>query len=458
MKEKDRVLISDMEVLVFKALLTFVYTDSLPDMGGEGEKTVMAQHLLVAADRYDLKRLKLICEDRLCGHIDRSTVTTTLVLAEQYDLAKLHMPAPPSVSAAGGSTSSTVSARKETGWHVLKVEGYSQIKGVVGVGKRIKSGTFHVGGYTWCIGCFPAGFSDETADWICVDACLENPPATGDIMVRLKSSLLDRVGEPVSAYTQIGSITAFSSAHKLKGYINFIQRTVLESSYLYDDSFKIRCDITVFMEVCIRTATNTEASLVVPPPDMHCHFGAILESRLGTDVTFMVSGEQFTAHRIVLAARSPVFMAELFGPMKEKDATVVQIDDMEARVFRALLHFIYTDSLPQIDDEDKVVMAQHLLVAADKYNMERLKWICADILSKYIDTSLVATTLVLAEQHGCHGLKETCFEFLKAPGNLTAAMAGDGFRHVTSSCPSLLEELLAKVAPYFDRERIIRTI
>jgi speckle-type POZ protein len=34
----------------------------------------------------------------------------------------------------------------------------------------------------------------------------------------------------------------------------------------------------------------------------------------------MVDGETFIAHRCILAARSAVFMAELFGPMKEETA------------------------------------------------------------------------------------------------------------------------------------------
>ncbi|KAB8112811.1 hypothetical protein EE612_051545, partial [Oryza sativa] len=37
----------------------------------------------------------------------------------------------------------------------------------------------------------------------------------------------------------------------------------------------------------------------------------------GADVTFQVGGETVAAHRAVLAARSRVFRAELFGPMKE---------------------------------------------------------------------------------------------------------------------------------------------
>ncbi|XP_066334176.1 BTB/POZ and MATH domain-containing protein 2-like [Miscanthus floridulus] len=112
-----------------------------------------------------------------------------------------------------------------------------------------------------------------------------------------------------------------------------------------------------------------------------------------------------------------------------------------------MLHFIYTDSLPEIDAPDIAVMAQHLLVAADRYDLQRLKLICEDMLRSYVDVNLAAATLVLAEQHACQGLKAACFEFLKAPGNLKAVMARDGFQHLKRRCPSLLEELLAVVAP-----------
>jgi speckle-type POZ protein len=95
-------------------------------------------------------------------------------------------------------------------------------------------------------------------------------------------------------------------------------------------------------------------------------------------------------------------------------------------VFRALLHFIYTDSLPEIDDRHRTVMAQHLLEAADRYDIERLKSICEYILRAFLDTSAVVTTLVLAEQHNCHchQLNEACFKILKSHKEL---MVGDDF-------------------------------
>jgi speckle-type POZ protein len=45
---------------------------------------------------------------------------------------------------------------------------------------------------------------------------------------------------------------------------------------------------------------------------------------------------------------------------------------MEVPVFKALLCFLYTDSLPEMSKEDEDAMYQHLLVAADRYDMERL--------------------------------------------------------------------------------------
>lgn len=46
--------------------------------------------------------------------------------------------------------------------------------------------------------------------------------------------------------------------------------------------------------------------------------------------------------------RSPVFKALLDAPMREGKEGVVTIQDVRAPVFRTLLHFVYTDSLPEV--------------------------------------------------------------------------------------------------------------
>jgi speckle-type POZ protein len=78
-------------------------------------------------------------------------------------------------------------------------------------------------------------------------------------------------------------------------------------------------------------------------------------------------------------------------------------------------------------------MPQHLLVAADRYGLDRLKLICEDKLWYNINTSTLATTLALAEQYGCHGLKDACLEFLKTTRNLKAVMASESYQHLMNS-------------------------
>ncbi|TVU42536.1 hypothetical protein EJB05_08948, partial [Eragrostis curvula] len=90
---------------------------------------------------------------------------------------------------------------------------------------------------------------------------------------------------------------------------------------------------------------------------------------VGTDVSFDVQGVKFDAHKIILAMRSPVFKAELYGSMMETRMQLITIADMQPVVFKALLHFIYTDSLNIMDDhegEDITEMVKHLLVASDR--------------------------------------------------------------------------------------------
>ncbi|KAK1692874.1 hypothetical protein QYE76_009571 [Lolium multiflorum] len=123
-------------------------------------------------------------------------------------------------------------------------------------------------------------------------------------------------------------------------------------------------------------------------------------------------------------------------------AGVVRVADMEGRVFRALLRFVYTDSWPKTVKEEECAMAQHLLVAADRFGMERLKLLCEDDLCKSISLGTAANILALAELHNCNDLKDACIDFLISSGDLSAAMIRQDFENLKTSCPSLVKELI----------------
>ncbi|XBI83999.1 hypothetical protein VPH35_092395 [Triticum aestivum] len=177
---------------------------------------------------------------------------------------------------------------------------------------------------------------------------------------------------------------------------------------------------------------------------MHRHFGDLLSSKEGVDVEFRVGGETFWAHRYVLAARSPVFRAQLFGftkilaPPLSTTKNAIHIDDMEAEVFSNLLTLIYTDDVPPGTSQlDKYAMAQHLLVAADRYGLERLIPICEDKLCNRIDASSTASPVV-----HCHGLKKACLVFLDSLTNLNAVRESEGFEYLTKTFPAIMKDLL----------------
>jgi speckle-type POZ protein len=64
------------------------------------------------------------------------------------------------------------------------------------------------------------------------------------------------------------------------------------------------------------------------------------------------------------------------------------------------------------------LMAQHLLAAADRYALERLRLLCEAKLCENVAINTVATTLALAEQHHCFQLKGVCLRFSALPENL----------------------------------------
>jgi speckle-type POZ protein len=214
-------------------------------------------------------------------------------------------------------------------------------------------------------------------------------------------------------HSGIGQYNTTGTAHAREG-ISPMTTAALEATYVDRDSDRLVIEVTLTVMGEPRTSATTRLGVPAPPSsDLPAHLGRLLESRELADVTFDVRGERFAAHRMVLAMRSPVFKAELFGPMSE--SVCITIQDVDPTVFKVLLDVIYTDCFPamhDLDEDSSRELARHLLAAADRYGMDRLKAQCANILSTSLNAHTVASTLALAHLHGCHQLKDACVEFI----------------------------------------------
>ena len=76
-----------------------------------------------------------------------------------------------------------------------------------------------------------------------------------------------------------------------------------------------------------------------------------------TDVTFIVSGVQFHAHKIILAARCAYFKVLLYGRMKEASLgpkAEIPFNDTTPEAFAALLEYVYSGKLGLADLSEEV--------------------------------------------------------------------------------------------------------
>ncbi|XP_066344513.1 BTB/POZ and MATH domain-containing protein 2-like [Miscanthus floridulus] len=167
----------------------------------------------------------------------------------------------------------------------------------------------------------------------------------------------------------------------------------------------------------------------VQPSDLHQDFARMLEAADGANVTISIGDRFFLAQRYVLAARSMVFRGQLFGAMEESATGCVRVEDMEPSVFERLLHFVYTGSLPERsyqERDDENVAMQHLLVAADRYELKRLGLMCEAKLSSWIDVRSVAAILGLADRHQRVHLKWALPEIYCVAGDARRYLAERG--------------------------------
>uniref|UniRef100_A0A0D9X7Q2 BTB domain-containing protein n=1 Tax=Leersia perrieri TaxID=77586 RepID=A0A0D9X7Q2_9ORYZ len=349
------------------------------------------------------------------------------------------------------------------GSHQFTVAGYSLQK-TKGSGHCIVSASFEVGGYRWAVEFYPAGNTKEDEGHV-------------SVFLGLQSTVVDKVTAKFIFHFKGATASSspleyrsawknYTSINKAWGYNKLMKIETLESQYLINDSLTMLCEIEVVK--ASKTGAARSRFITVPPPAICNHLEHLLESKEGSDVTVQVEQSKYDVHRAVLAARSPVFRAQFFGPMAVANQ-LVRILDIKPAVFEAVLHFVYTGTLPPVEEEgfvlnesasqrtnlrhaaagcskqDLRVMVCEWLKAADRFDLERMRLLCENALCETIDVANVASTLRLADQHNCSQLKSFCMEYIASPGMLAAVMATEGFKELKLACPSLLIEILEKL-------------
>nr|CAB3492037.1 unnamed protein product [Digitaria exilis] len=159
-------------------------------------------------------------------------------------------------SNAAAHSMSTFSIKELHGSHMLTVNGYTKTKELA-VGEFWRSAVFPVAGHRWSIKYYPNGDTPENAGYVSFYLRLVETNAP-DVKARFGFSLLDTRGKPVPSYCHdSSSIKTFS----VKGSSRGIRWSSISRLFLSDDTFRVRCNITVFKEVNVdHTAAATSAA------------------------------------------------------------------------------------------------------------------------------------------------------------------------------------------------------
>lgn len=159
-----------------------------------------------------------------------------------------------------------------------------------------------------------------------------------------------------------------------------------------------------------------------------------------SDVTFVVKGEVIPANKSILALQSDVFESMFATDMLEKKTNTVEIVDIEPKIFKLMLRFVYDGNLDCNETEELLELCK----AADKYELRNLVKLCANNACFELCTSNVVDILVVADQVRDDFFKNKCIKFVIE--NKDQIVKTEGYKNlVKSGRADLLSEIFCQL-------------
>ena len=140
------------------------------------------------------------------------------------------------------------------------------------------------------------------------------------------------------------------------------------------------------------------------------------------DVTITVKGKEFKAHKVVLAAASPFFLALLTSGMQESNEKLIKIELEEATapVMEDVLKYVYTGNVSVTEER-----AHNLIATADYLLIPSLKTITGNFLRDIVKIENCVSNYYFAEKYQCDELKEKSCEVINS--NFSVVMETEEF-------------------------------
>ncbi|KAK0157660.1 hypothetical protein PV328_011371 [Microctonus aethiopoides] len=157
-----------------------------------------------------------------------------------------------------------------------------------------------------------------------------------------------------------------------------------------------------------------------------------------SDVTLILYDERIPAHKAILSAKSPIF-ASMFDDnnINEERNNLnkeIIIDDFNPETFKAMLHYIYTNEIKDVDR-----LALNLLWTANKYEVKELKEICEKTLCQKIIIDNATDYLVYSNLFHAETLMKYCQEFIHA--HIEEIMKTPKYEAMEKRYPELIADL-----------------
>ncbi|XP_028968051.1 uncharacterized protein LOC114828367 [Galendromus occidentalis] len=144
--------------------------------------------------------------------------------------------------------------------------------------------------------------------------------------------------------------------------------------------------------------------------DLSKRIGSILSDKDSSDITLVVEGEAIYAHKIILAASCDYFRALLQGGMMESDQEEVELKDVPARGFKAVLKYIYTAQLELKSMDVETIL--EVLSLADLYGLEKMRTSLCEYLEETMSADNVLLICESIEPLSFKHLHEVCVHFM----------------------------------------------